>query len=316
MTGLHARSESTIQTTQDWERGRVGSEKLRAAFRGDIESLVALQDEVGADFVSDGQMTMDWQDFLRPITSGFEGVKKGAMVRWYDTNTFYFTPVVRGPLGSSGEALWNRLSKRLVKKHRMRVVIADPLTFSELAENQYYSNQEELLFAYADALNDELRTLEKKGVSYVQFSSPSLVARFRDRPISREGLSQLGEALRAAKRGISIRTGFHTIFGDASPYLPGIFDIIPTDDIGFDFTRTDPHSLSATRKGLIAGIVDSRTTYLESEDELREIVEEILDYTGTKKLTLAPSSDLRFVPRISADENLRRIGDLRRELAK
>jgi methionine synthase II (cobalamin-independent) len=277
---------------------------------------MALQAEVGADYTSDGQMTMGWQDFLRPLTNGLEGVKKGAMVRWYNTNTFYFTPIVHGPLSSRGEAVWSKLEKRFARGGKLRVALPDPLTFSELAEDRYYGGKEKLLFAYADALNGELRTLEKKGVSYVQFSSPALVARFRDKPVSKQQLNQLGEAIRAAKKGVSVRTGFHTFFGDASPYLPAIYDAIPTDDVGFDFTQTDPHSLSSTKKGLIAGIADARTTYLESEDELRETVEHIIEHTGAKKLTLAPSSDLRYIPRVSADEKLRRLGALKRELAR
>lgn len=314
MTGIHARSESTIQATQDWERGRISSSSLSSAFKEDCDSLAALQEEVGTDYTSDGQMTMGWQDFLRPLTNGFDGIKKGAMVRWYNTNTFYYTPIVQGPLSSSGDAVWSKLEKRFAKRGNLRVALPDPLTFSELAEDHFYGSTEKLLFAYADALNAELKTLQKNGVAYVQFSSPALVARFREKPLSKQRLGQLGEALRAAKKGVSIRIGFHTFFGDASPYLPTLFDAIPTDDIGFDFTQTDPHSLSSTKKGIIAGIADARTTYLESVGELRESVEHVLEHTGAKKITLAPSSDLRYIPRVSADEKLRRLGALKTEL--
>ncbi len=316
ITGLHARNESTIQATQDWERGRIGSAALSAAFRTDCDSLVALQSEVGADYISDGQLGTGWQDFLRPLTNGLHGVKKGAMVRWYNTNTFYYTPVVSGPISSKGGAVWGKLERRHVKKGRFRVAIPDPLTFSDLAEDRHYDSKEKLLFAYSDALRDELRSLSENGVAYVQFSSPALVARFRDRAVTKDRLGQLGEAIRSATRGVSVRTGFHTMFGDASHYVPDIFDAIPTDDIGFDFTQTDPASLSGTKKGIIAGIADARSTYLESIEELYEKVEQVIDTTGSKTVTIAPSSDLRFIPRVSADEKLRRLGALKRELGE
>jgi 5-methyltetrahydropteroyltriglutamate--homocysteine methyltransferase len=314
LTGLHARNEATIQATQDWERGRIDSGTLNAAFRADCDTLVALQKEVGADYISDGQLTTDWQDFLRPLTNGLDGVKKGAMVRWYNTNTFYYTPIVTGPISGNGDAIWSKVHRRFAKQGNFRISVPDPLTLSDLAEDHHYGSKEKLLFAYADALNLELRTLEKNGVSYVQFSSPALVARFREKAVSKEGLGQLGEAIRATTKGVSLRTGFHTIFGDASHYIPGIFDAIPTDDIGFDFTQTDPDSLSPTKKGIIAGIADARTTYLESLEELHGKVEQVLDRTGSKKVTIAPSSDLRYVPRVSADAKLRRLGELKREL--
>jgi methionine synthase II (cobalamin-independent) len=318
LTGSHARAETTIQATQDWERGRVDSASLSAAFREDCDELVGLQREAGADFLSDGQLTTAWQDFLRPVTNGFKGLRKGAMVRWYNTNTFYYAPIVEGPVSSDGNAIWKKVERRFAKTGRLRVALPDPLTFSELADDRYYHSgrgkRDAILFAYADALNTELRTLQKNGIAYVQFSCPALVARFREKPISKDGLLQLGEAIRAAKKGTSIRTGFHTYFGDASPYLPGLFDAIPTDDVGFDFTQTDPASLSSTKKGIIAGIADARTTYLEGVAELGAQVRTIIQKTGSKRITLAPSSDLRYIPRVSADEKLRRLGALKQEL--
>jgi 5-methyltetrahydropteroyltriglutamate--homocysteine methyltransferase len=314
LTGVHARNESTIQATQDWERGRIDSLLLRAAFKDDTESLFRLQTEVGADYVSDGQITIAWQDFLRPITSGFSGVKKGAMVRWYNTNTFYQTPIVNGEIASNGHAIWSKIERRFVHRGKFRIALPDPLTFSELAEDTHYRDPEKVLFAYAEALNGEIRTLEKNGVDYVQFSSPALVARFSGGPLNKDRLQQLGEAIRTSTRGTSIHTGFQTFFGDASPYLPEIFDAIPTEEIGFDFTQTDPEALTSTNKGIIAGVADSRSTYLESVDELREKVERVVEKTGSGSITLAPSSDLRFIPRVSADEKLKRLGALKKTL--
>ncbi|MGA1974658.1 MAG: hypothetical protein ABSG92_03395 [Conexivisphaerales archaeon] len=315
LSGVHARSEATIRVTQDWERRRVDSRTLAKSFREDCESLLALQKRVGVDHFSDGQMGLPWQDFLRPITDGFGGLRKGPLVRWFNTNTFYYVPIVDGDLTSEGRALWRSVERTLVRRGSpFKVIVPDPLTFCELAEDRHYGNFDKLLFVYAEALNTELRFLEGRGVGYVQLSSPYLTARFRKEPISRDALIQLGEALRSALRGVSLRSGFHTYFGDASSYLPFIFDAIPTQDIGFDFTQTDPSSLSKTGKGLIAGIVDSRSTWAEDVGKLRREVEEIADKTGSPSIILAPSSDLRYIPRASADEKLGKLGRVKKEL--
>ncbi len=314
LTGVHARNESTIQATQDWERARIDSRRLRAAFREDADSLVRLQKQVGADYLSDGQLSASWQDFLTPITEGFEGVKKGAMVRWYNTNTFYQTPVVDGAISSSGRVVWGKLERRFARGGRFRVALPDPLTFSELAEDRYYHDTGKVMFGYAEALNGELRTLQANGVAYVQFSSPALVARFRKKPLTPEGLRRLGDALSVSTKGTTIRTGFHTFFGDAAPYIPELFDALPTDEVGFDFTQTDPSRLSPTKKGIIAGVADARTTYLEGVADLREKVEQIAEKTGSRSITLAPSCDLRYIPRVSADEKLRLLGSVKAEL--
>jgi 5-methyltetrahydropteroyltriglutamate--homocysteine methyltransferase len=242
-------------------------------------------------------------------------VAKGPLVRWFNTNTFYYTPVVKDEISTDGKAIWRRIEKRFLKRdNHFKIILPDPLTFSELAEDSYYRNPEELLFAYADALGEEIRFLEKQGAAYVQLSSPSLVARFRGGRVSRDKLKQQAEAIRSALRGVSLRTCLHTYFGDASPYLPELLDAMPTDDVGFDFSQTDPGSLGRTKKGIVAGVADSRSTYLEGVEELSSAVRRVVEKTGSRSITLAPSSDLRFIPRVSADEKLRRLGALKRKL--
>jgi 5-methyltetrahydropteroyltriglutamate--homocysteine methyltransferase len=312
LTGLHARNEKTIQATQDWERSRINEVTLKENFDSDCDSLVELQKHVGADYITDGQITLAWQDLFRPVSSGFEGLEPGPMVRWFNTNTFFYTPIVKGAISSDGKVLSRAIERRFVNHgSSLKIILPDPLTFSELAEDKHYGSKEKLQFAYTDAIRGELRNLSSLGVKYVQFSAPSLVYRLKKKPFSRAELKQLGEAVRNALRGVSLRSGFYPFFGDASPYLPELFDVIPTDDVGVDLTQTDDSSLSATSKGVIAGIVDSRTTYLEDVEMLAARVEDVLERTGTKTLTLAPSADLRYIPRVSADEKLELLGRLR-----
>ena len=204
------------------------------------------------------------------------------MVRWYNTNTFYHAPIVDGPISSDGQRDLEQ-GRAKVRPGR-RVPHCASLTRSpsrSWRRTITIDNREKVMFAYAEALNEELRTLEKNGVSYVQFSSPALVARFREKT-ARQGRAETagGGDQDERRRDAPLRTGFHTFFGDASPYLPEIFDSIPTDDIGFDFTQTDPESLSATKKGIIAGVADARTTYLESVEELRAKVEQVARQDG------------------------------------
>jgi len=317
LSGLHARNEKTIQATQDWERSRIDEVTLKDSFDKDCDSLVELQKHIGAQYITDGQMTLAWQDLFRPMSAGFQGLEPGPMVRWFNTNTFFYTPIVKGDISSNGRVLSKAIERRFVNHgSSLKIILPDPLTFVELAEDRHYGSKEKLLFAYSDTLRGELRELSSLGVKYVQFSAPSLVYRLKQKPFSRAGLAQLGEAVRNALKGVSMKSGFYPFFGDASPYLPELLDLIPTDDIGFDLTQTDDSSLPATSKGVIAGVVDSRTTYLEDVASLASRVEGIADRTGAKTITLAPSADLRYIPRVSADEKLELLGRLRARVRK
>jgi 5-methyltetrahydropteroyltriglutamate--homocysteine methyltransferase len=313
LSGLHARNEKTIQATQDWERSRIDEAALNGCFEKDCDSLVELERRVGAEYVTDGQMTLAWQDLFRPVSSGFEGLEPGPMVRWFNTNTFFYTPVVKGAISSDGKALSKAVEKRFADKgSSLKIILPDPLTFAELAEDRHYHSKEKLQFAYADAIREELRALSKSGVGYVQFSAPSLVYRKRT-PFPSGELKQLGEAVRAALKGVSMRSGYYPFFGDASPFLPDLFDF-PADDVGLDLTQTDDSALPRTGRGIIAGIVDSRTTYLEDVGSLATRAERLADRTGAKRITLSPSADLRYIPRVSADEKLELLGRLRARL--
>lgn len=257
---------------------------------------------------------MHWQDILRPFTTRVKGIKKGAMVRWFNTNTFYFTPVVSGELLSDGRAISRTLDPSLVKSRGItKVILPDPVTFVELADNSHYPTREELIFAYCDnVLRPEVERLSSMGIGYVQFSAPGLVARFRGEPLPRAELEQAGEGLRSVLKGVGVRSGYHTFFGDAAPYLPALFDLIPTDDFGFDFTETDPASLRASGEGLIAGVADARSSYVESPGELAQRLGGFGD--GFRRITLAPSCDLQYVPRSVADAKLRNLATARLRL--
>jgi hypothetical protein len=57
------------------------------------------------------------------------------MVRWFNTNTFFYTPVVKGAISSDGTVLSRAVEKRFANKvSPLKIVLPDPLTFAELAE--------------------------------------------------------------------------------------------------------------------------------------------------------------------------------------
>jgi len=310
LTGIHPRSEKTIQATQDWERQRISDAALKREFEEDVGSLLRLQDTLSFDYVSDGQLTTTWQDLLTPITAGVRGVKKGPLVRWFNTNTFYYVPIVEGPLSVDGEELARSVT---TSKSRPKVVLVDPLTFAECSEDRHYGSREALILAYCDGLLAPLlRGLEKEGVAYVQFSAPGLVARFRGERWSDQETSPVAEGLRSALKGRRIRSGYQTFFGDAEPYFDFLLDSIPTDDVGIDLTETDAAAIPGTAKGIVAGVADARSSYVEEPPELARRLGSLPE--RTKTLTLAPSCDLRYVPRLIADEKAKNLARTRKLL--
>ncbi len=173
LTGIHPRSEKTTQATQDWERQRINDQTLREQFEEDVGALVLLQESLGFDFISDGLLTTEWQDLLTPVIKGVKGLKKGPLVRWFNTNTFYYVPIVEGPLSVDGEKLAKHVANPSIKSNS-KVVLVDPLTFVECSEDRHYGGREKLIFAYCDYVIAPLvRGLEKAGVSFCNSPHPA-----------------------------------------------------------------------------------------------------------------------------------------------
>lgn len=270
-----------------------------------------MERRLGFNPLSDGQLTTAWQDLLRPITTGTRGVRKGPLVRWFNTNTFYFVPVVTGEIESRGASF--QVGARGWKGEKLKVIVPDPLTFADCSDDEHYPSRERLIFAYCDGvLAPELAGLSKQNIGYVQFSSPSLVAKARNKKVTRDELRQVGEGLRSALRGTSFQTGYHTYFGDAAPYFQNMIDLIPTDDVGVDLTETDPTKLEPGAKGLIAGVADSRSSYVETGRDLIRRLAPLLDKFPS--ITIAPSCDLQYVPRTVADAKLGILAETMRRL--
>lgn len=256
-------------------------------------------------------MTTGWQDLLRPVTTGTKGIRKGPLVRWFSTNTFYFVPVITREIESKGGSF--RVSAKGKKGESFKVIVPDPLTFADCSDDRHYSSREELIFAYCDGvLTPELARLSKEGIGYVQFSAPSLVARARSKEVPRDELRQVGEGLRSALRGTDFQTGYYTYFGDGSPCFQDILDLIPTDDVGVDLTETDAANLEPGKKGLIAGVADSRSSYVETVPDLVSRLNPLLD--RFPRVTLAPSCDLQYVPRTVADAKLKSLAEAKKRL--
>lgn len=219
-----------------------------------------------------------------------------------------------GRVESEGDVIWKALDgENLGSNPSGKVFLPDPVTFAELCDDRFYGNREKLFFAYCDALAGEIKTLAKHGIAYLQFSAPGLVARFRSKPVSKQELGQALEAIRSCLRGASLRSGYHTYFGDAAPYLPYLLEKAPTNDVGVDLTETDVRSLHGSKKGIIAGVANSRSSYVEGPGEIVENLEGLRD--GFSRVILAPSADLQHVPRAIADSKLRSLSEAKLRLS-
>ena len=79
-----------MQATRDLDRGRTSPEAVDEQVERDLAELVSVQQAAGLDLLADGMLR--WQDVFRPLVEAADGLEKGALTRFLDTNTFYRAP--------------------------------------------------------------------------------------------------------------------------------------------------------------------------------------------------------------------------------
>jgi 5-methyltetrahydropteroyltriglutamate--homocysteine methyltransferase len=299
ISGILPRPSRLISKTRQSARSRISDEELAEAYRKYSKKVIDYQIESGLTYVNDGYLRR--QDLLRPFTENLGGVEVGQLYRWFNNNTFYRIPVVKGKL--SGDAPFNKSYPDLLPKENLKAVLPAPYTFTKLSKNEYYGDEKEFLIDYAEILNKEIKSLEAKGYSYIQLSDPALV--YHNTAPCSCTLSDIAEAIEVATKGVKARTGLVTFFGDAAPVLGAITDWA-VDDIGVDYYETDSDVIKEHRfkDGLSLGLVDARNTLKEDVSELVGLAQEVIDSSSPKNINISTNCDLDFLTWKEAKEKI------------
>lgn len=296
LVGAYPRSERLIRAT------RKMSKDLKQIFTEEKRKIIRLQVEKGFTYVSDP--CIDWDDMLRPLTDGLEGIKRGPLARFFDNNTFYRQPIVINELKGNGEIILRNLTKELLPRGKLKVDLPDPFTFADLCDNRYYKDKYQLMFKFAEILSEELKNLTKAGFTLVQFKSPSITYQR-----NKDTLSMIGDAIKKVVKNVQAKTYMHLYFGDISHIISSILDF-KLDGIGVDFKATRIESLKDynLEKGLACGYINARNTKMESPEEIARFVRKAEKYLKPKEIFICPNCDLEFLPYAFANRKVHNIG--------
>jgi len=317
VTGTLPRPKELIETTRAYDRKRVSKEEFERAFIEATIKIIEAQTSAGVSYITDGMLK--WQDLLRPFTEKLEGVKIGALARWFNNNTFYRKPIVIGEiLRKKGITVEMANMECLPRNVPWKAVLPAPYTLTKLSENSFYKGETELLFRYAEILREEIKNLAENDFKYVQLSDPALVYNpFKD-PVSKDTLVDVNNALETAVKGVTVRVCLQTFFGDFTQILPEALDF-PVGDFGIDLYETSLEKLKEYTfdKGVALGLIDARSSLLEDEKELATVAKELIESiypSKTYDVFICPNCDLEFLPWERAKEKIRVIAKVAKNL--
>jgi len=276
----------------DFDTGKLTKSELLDIERGVTILSIDSQQKAGLDLVTDGQI--NWSDPISHIIGTLSGVQNGALVRFFDTNTYFRQPVITGKITGSISILVdeftfaNRMASRPVKP-----VITGPYTLTRLSINQAYTNENSLFEDIGHVVAQEVAALARAGASIIQIDEPAILHHPEDIPKLRNLMEEI-----AAVKG-EARLALYSYFGDAAPLYEDL-QKLPVDILGLDFTYS-PHLpevivVSGSEKVLGLGVIDGRNTRIETASEIFPVLMAVLSQRGVTECFLNPSCSLEYLP--------------------
>jgi 5-methyltetrahydropteroyltriglutamate--homocysteine methyltransferase len=278
----------------------------------DDATLLAIraQEDAGLDILTDGEIRREsYSNHFATALSGLDLDKPGeALDRSGHPNP---VPRVVGPVSRPRPVQVRDV--RFLRDHTdrtIKVTVPGPFTMSQQAQDDYYGNAEALAYAYADAVNAEVRDLFAAGADIVQLDEPYLQA--RPEPARAYGLKALNRAL----AGVVGTTAVHLCFGYAAiiherpsgySFLPELADCT-CDQISIETAQSnlDTSVLKhLTGKTIMVGVIDLSDPAVESVDTVVDRVRRALPHVAPEKVVIAPDCGMKYIPWESATGKMR-----------
>ena len=319
---------------------RLGDAELRAAQDAAIRDAVRLQEACGLQVVTDGEFRRIsyWEKFVR-LTAGLE--VRNAVFRFHDQQgheSDFTAPYAHARVSRRAPITMDEF--RFVRQHTARtakITMPAPSTmhfyrFTDWAERSAYRDAEAFFADLGKVYQAELAELGAAGCRYVQLDEVA-VAILCD-PAAREKVKAAGEdperlvdlyigAINAAvqNRPAGMSIGVHVCRGNyKGMYLSeGGYDSVAekffsrtqVDHFLLEFDTPRAGGFAPLRhvpreKGVVLGLVSSKTPQLEKLDDLRRRAEEAGKYIDASRLAISPqcgfASTMGGNPLTEADE--------------
>ncbi len=302
--GEGAEAQRRRRATQKFQAGGLAREEVAAIEDEVTAEVLREQAAAGVDWVTDGLVR--WEDGQTYFSDLLEGFRRGQLIRYFDTNTYYRQPVAVAPVRYAGPI--TVADYRFAAAHSaqpVRPVVTGPYTLARLSDDRHYGNPEALAADLAAALNQELRALADAGASMLQVDEPALTGHPEDEPLARRLLTRL-------TAGVHAPVWVALYPGSVVPLLARVAEW-PVAGVWLDCV-TDPAALErlaaralpgTVRLGL--GVVDARNTRLETAAQVAAALTRVAERQGAGRLAATTSAGLEFLPRERAREKLTRL---------
>ena len=207
----------------------------------------------------------------------------------------------------------------------IKMTVPGPFTMSQQAQNDFYTDEEEMALDYAAAVNAEIKDLFAAGADVVQIDEPYMQA--RPEKARKFGL----KALNAALNGVTGTMAVHICFGYAAiihvrpegySFLPELAGS-PVQQVSIETAQSKLDCSALEKlpgKTIVLGVLDLSDLNVEEPDTVATRIRRALPHVPAERIIVAPDCGLKYLPRDIAFGKMCAMVEgakiVRRELAK
>jgi len=283
------------------EMWRVAEPHLEEAQDDAVRLAVRDMERAGIDIVTDGEQRRE--SYFNQFATALDGLdldRPGTAIN--RRGKPQQVPRVVGPIARAHPVLARDARfLRSVTARRIKMTIPGPFTMTQLAQDDYYGDEEKLAMAYAAAVNAEVRELEPL-VDVIQLDEPYMQAQ------PDKARAYAVPAIDRALAGLRKTTVVHLCFGYAFAVKdkPSGYSFLPE----LDRCAADQISIEAAQPGLdlsvlatlptktiVLGVLDLGAPEVEQSAVVARRVCQALEHATPERLVIAPDCGMKHLSR-------------------
>ena len=305
--GSHATPSWLWTSIAEIEKGNYGETDIKETFDDAVMIAITDQERAGIDIITDGEMRRWYfvQSFYRRMENLIERppLRKVGVYGYDSPKRYIATDKVSIPdgLGITEEYLF---SKNLTDKP-LKVTCPGPLTLTmHIQPGKAYKNRLDLAWEFAEVINKELKALVELGAEFIQIDEPSFA-------IIPGELQEWVDLYNSTVQGVTSKLALHVCFGNLGSRPRGkrnydwMFpELLKTrsDQLILEFSNREMNESDLWGKvgddrELCAGVIDIKSFYVETPEDVANRIRQILKVIEPDKLQISPDCGFFQLPR-------------------
>ena len=302
-------------------RGELGPADVEEALADAVDTAIRDQEDAGVEVISDGEMRRAGfftAEFYRHLTGlrALSPPRRLGPGGHDQQHRFEVLEPIAAPDGLGVVAEFE--AARLRTRRPLKVTLPGPFTLSgrlRSGPGGVYPDRAAAAAAFVPILDAEIRALVAAGARFIQVDEPS-PAIHPDAPA--DFVALLSTAVAGAREAPNVRLGAHLCFGNflgrplaKRTYRPVLDRLLrfPVDELVLEFanremTELDVLEAVVERFDVAVGVIDVKSYYLETPEDVAERIEAVLRHVPAERLSLVPDCGFSQTARWAARAKL------------